>query len=494
MKARLRPLIVLSLVGASLAPMAASAEGEHADWPAYLYGSAHGSTNEAAVAISAENAAALGPAWTWWPDPAVNPDGSPASLTSSPVVVDGIVYIGASNGWLTAIDATTGTSVWSRFFGYVPQLTCPARGFSATAAVARDPVTAVLTVYVAAPDGELHALDARTGRSRWQSKIVQLGETRNKGYPWGSPTLAGSHVLVGIASNCDSPLVRGGLRMYDRATGQLQDTFWTVPKGVSGGSIWTTAAAAGDQVWVATGDALDDVDPQPVPDPGDAYSLVRLRIRKAMLERREAWAVNVGTDFDFGGSPTLFQASVDGRQTDLVGACNKDGYFYALRRWAVSGGPLWWFEAGAVAGPDQSGLACFASAIWRPSSGQLIVVGRKTVIDGARFRGSVRSLDPATGGVVWQTGLQGGVLGSPTMNGNGLIAAATYSIGPEATNYVYVLDSVSGSILWSHVTGSVTFAQPVFADGFLFVAPAFGGLTAYCPGCSAPGGVGAAGA
>jgi outer membrane protein assembly factor BamB len=484
-KIRLPRLVVISLLAASLAPANASAEKRHADWPAYLYGSDHGSYNEAAIAITARNVPKLGRAWTWWPDPAVNPDGSPTYLTSSPVVVNGIVYIGASNGWFTAIDARTGTSVWSRFFGYVPQLTCPARGFSATAAVAPDPVTAAPTVYVAAPDGDLHALDAETGRSRWHSRILPLGESRNKGYPWGSPTLAGGHVLVGIASNCDNPLVRGGLRMYDRATGRLEDTYWTVPKGVIGGSVWTTAAVEADQVWITTGDALDDVDPQPVLDPGDAYSVVRLRIRNTSLERREAWAVNVGTDFDFGGSPTLFHATVDGRQVDLVGACNKDGYFYALRGAAVSDGPIWSFEAGAVAGPDQSGLACFASAIWRPPTGQLIVAGRKTEIEGARFRGSVRSLDPATGDVEWQTGLQGGVLGTPTMNGNGLIAAATYSIGPQATNFVYVLDSISGAILWSRVTESVTFAQPVFADGFLFVAPAYGGLTAYCPGCSA---------
>src|SRR2546421_11988774 len=46
-------------------------------------------------------------------------------------------------------------------------------------------------------------------------------------------------------------------------------------------------------------------------------------------------------DGDFGSTPTLFTASIGGVPRALVGAVNKNGTFYALRRGAVGAGPVW---------------------------------------------------------------------------------------------------------------------------------------------------------
>ncbi|TMK83268.1 MAG: hypothetical protein E6G44_12140 [Actinobacteria bacterium] len=97
-------------------------------------------------------------------------------------------------------------------------------------------------------------------------------------------------------------------------------TYWTVPKGAVGGSIWSSAAVTRGNSDTAGG------------DPGDSFSIVRLAGQT--LQRRGLWTVpNLdGTDSDFGGSPTLFSADLgDGKQTPLVGACNKDGNYYVLR-------------------------------------------------------------------------------------------------------------------------------------------------------------------
>src|SRR5205085_4506571 len=92
--------------------------------------------------------------------------------------------------------------------------------------------------------------DAADGSIVWRSFIVSVGTTVNAGYDWSSPTVVGGHVYVGIASQCDKPLVRGGLREFAQSSGALLHTYWTVPAGSLGGGIWTSAASDGSSVWV----------------------------------------------------------------------------------------------------------------------------------------------------------------------------------------------------------------------------------------------------
>ena len=94
----------------------------------------------------------------------------------------------------------------------------------------------------------------------------------------------------------------------------------------------------------------------------------------------------------------------------------------------------------------------------------------------------MRSLDPATGAILWETGLQAGaVMGSPTLNGAGVLAAATYSLAAPTQNAVYLLDASNGNILTTIPETSPVFAQPVFADTLLLVATSGGILYAFSP-------------
>jgi outer membrane protein assembly factor BamB len=81
----------------------------------------------------------------------------------------------------------------------------------------------------------------------------------------------------------------------------------------------------------------------------------------------------------------------------------------------------------------------------------------------------VQALDPTTGTVLWQTGLANGVIGTPTMDGGGVLAVGTYGF-TTTPNMVYLLDASTGQILRSLVKGSADFAQSVFAEGRLFTA------------------------
>jgi outer membrane protein assembly factor BamB len=161
----------------------------------------------------------------------------------------------------------------------------------------------------------------------------------------------------------------------------------------------------------------------------------------------------------------------------MVGACNKNGVFYALRASDLAAGPVWSLRIGNpdTVGPGQ----CDAAPVFDGT--HLYLASNGTTINGTAFNGSVREVDPATGAVIWQTGLTGSVIGTPGMDGAGVIAAATYG-STTGQNGVFLIDASTGQLLKTLMYGnSNTFAQPVFADGDLIVASTGRALQAYHP-------------
>lgn len=74
-------------------------------------------------------------------------------------------------------------------------------------------------------------------QQRWRSAIAIPSTKVNDYLQWSSPTVAHGRIYVGISSNCDTPLVRGGVAEFDQATGHKLNTFYTVPRGHVGGSV-----------------------------------------------------------------------------------------------------------------------------------------------------------------------------------------------------------------------------------------------------------------
>src|SRR5207245_11036306 len=95
----------------------------------------------------------------------------------------------------------------------------------------------------------------------------------------------------------------------------------------------------------------------------------------------------------------------------LVGACDKNGKFYALRRSALAAGPIWRFQIGQSSSQIPE---CIAGAAFDGS--RLYVGGNTTTVAGTTYPGSVRALDPATGTPIWEVGLPANVLGSLSAN------------------------------------------------------------------------------
>jgi polyvinyl alcohol dehydrogenase (cytochrome) len=458
---------VLTVLVVTIVALPAPTVAATADWSGYLAGVEHRSYQPSDTTITPENASTLVHVWTWIPDLV---RGGPArkQIFSSPTVVGGTIYIGANTGDFYALDDSTGGVIWKDHIGFQPMLTCKSRGFTSTATVVTDPFTQVLTVYVAAGDGYLYAIDASDGSIVWKSLVVQPGTTSNEGYNWASPAVSGGHVFMGVSSQCDQPLIRGGVKEYDQETGTLLGTYWTVPDGSVGGSVWSSVATTSDggEAFATTGNA----DTAPGADPGDSFSIVRLN--GTTLQKEDIWTIPGlnGTDKDFGASPTLFTATINGTVMSLVGACNKNGRFYALQANNLAAGPVWIRRVG--------GSMCFPSAVYDGS--RLFVSGDTTTIAGTSYRGFVRELNPSTGRPSWETGLVGHIVGTPALNGSNVLAAPVYDFSSPAG--VVLLNATNGSILTTLPTaGKSVWAQPVFADGHVFVGTIGDGLYAFAP-------------
>jgi polyvinyl alcohol dehydrogenase (cytochrome) len=197
-----------------------------------------------------------------------------------------------------------------------------------------------------------------------------------------------------------------------------------------------------------------------------------VRLSTDGLARLDAWKIPAGqhgSDSDFGGSPTLFSAGLGRVSTAMVGACDKNGVYYAWRQGNLGAGPVWQRTVGA---PYTSGPQCDAAAIW--DGKHLFVAGNKTTINGVSHAGSIRMINPATGAYVWQRGLAGPPIGSPTLDGAGVLAVASYS----KTGLVVLLNAATGAVIRTVSTGP-DFGEPVFADNMLLVPTQNHGLWAY---------------
>jgi polyvinyl alcohol dehydrogenase (cytochrome) len=422
------------------------------DWPAYQYVPGHSSFNSADTAITPTNGGSLVRKWHWTGDAPTMPGQPSPALYASPTVADGYVYIGANNGYFYQLDEVTGAVLHKVFLGFSTKLTCNAYGIIATATVAADPTDGQDTVYVAGQDGYLYALDATDLTTKWRSLINTHSTTVNDYIQWSSPTVANGKVYIGSASGCDRPLTRGALVSYDQGTGAEIARFFTVPDGYLGGGVWTSAAVARDgTVYISTGT------PPRKPAPHfDSVSIVKLD--GTTLEKLGSFRVpdaELCNDCDFGGSPTVFGS--------LVGACNKNGVYYALDRATMT--VAWQRQIGSGGGAQTP--QCSSAAAYDGTS--LYIGGTPTTINGTAYQGSVRRLDPATGAVQWELGLPNSVMTTPTLNGGGLLAAGTFG-GSASPDAVYLVDKTTGAIVRTLSSGGRNFAQSVFANSYLFTA------------------------
>jgi len=413
------------------------------DWAAYLNGAQHTSYSRTQTAITPANARSLVRKWRFTVG---------APYVASPTVVGGSVYVGSSRGWFYKLSATTGKVLARIYLGYQPRLTCAPNGVSATATVATDPANHALTVYVTGANGYLYALRSYNLSVEWRALVALPSSRVNNYYNWSSPTVANGRIYLGLSSSCDRPLIRGGVVAFSQVSGRKLAQFFTVPAGPrnAGGSVWSSIGVGpGGEVFATTGNG-----PAARPQLDRSESILKLGpVTLKLLGSFKVPAGQVGVDSDFGSSPVFFGND--------VGACNKNGAFYAVNRNTMK---LAWSDQVAAATEDGS-AACLAAPPFNGSD--LFLAGGATTVGGTAYKGSVEEVTASTGALVWQTGLPGAVIGSPALDGAGLLTAGAYA-GPP-TGGIYFLNAATGALVYK-LPGGLTFAQTVFARNWLFGA------------------------
>ncbi|WP_291051191.1 PQQ-dependent dehydrogenase, methanol/ethanol family [Hyphomonas sp.] len=165
------------------------------------------------TAINKENVSQLGVAWTY--DLATN-----RGVESTPIVVDGTMYVTSAWSVVYALDAKTGAEKWV----YDPQADRAVGVKACCDVVNRGVAVYDGKVYVGVIDGRLEALNAETGEVIWSKVTVD----QDKPYTiTGAPRVVNGKVLIG---NGGAELgVRGYLSAYDTSSGDLVWRFYTVP-------------------------------------------------------------------------------------------------------------------------------------------------------------------------------------------------------------------------------------------------------------------------
>ena len=175
--------------------------------------------------INTSNVGKLHPAWIFQTE-------VKESMETTPIVVNGVMYVTTSFDHVYALNAKTGEEYWHYKHAMGPVTTYCCGPNNRGVAVYDD------KVYLATLDSKLVALDAKTGSIVWQTQIADptLGYSETM-----APTAVNGKILIG--TNGGEYGIRGFVRAYDAKTGKLIWNFDTTAENSVG--VWATHDATG---------------------------------------------------------------------------------------------------------------------------------------------------------------------------------------------------------------------------------------------------------
>ncbi|HLM96594.1 MAG TPA: hypothetical protein VK283_09760, partial [Acidimicrobiales bacterium] len=304
-----------------------------------------------------------------------------------------------------------------------------------------------------------YALNALTGAIIWQTNLG----TPPGDYLWSSPILFNGSVYQGVASFGDCPLVQGRLVQMDAISGAIEHTTDMVPNGCIGGGIWSSPAIdpSDGSIYVTTGT------PNACNLPEMSPAIVKMRASD--LTVLSSWTIppsQLYSDPDFGATPTLFTAVINGVQRDLVGALDKNGLFYAWDRSDLAAGPVWETRIANPAG----GPLSIVSASWDGT--RLYVGGGNAIINGVSCYENISALDPATGAFIWRDCVQGSMT-------SGITEVPGVLIQPYgAVGNLLFINPVSGAVLRNYSPGGWPEGEVTVSNGIVYLTLTSGNLIA----------------
>jgi len=159
----------------------------------------------------------------------------PYSLSASPLVVDGIVYVALPNA-VQAFDFATGIKKWS----YKHKIAPPDTGSVSKLAsdfgwtsnccsqTSRGVAYADGTIFIGTIDAKMIALDAITGKKKWEVWSVEPKDNPKGIYGYNSAPVAVKNMVVQGTTGGESPS-RHHLTAFDQKTGKQLWRWYTIP-------------------------------------------------------------------------------------------------------------------------------------------------------------------------------------------------------------------------------------------------------------------------
>lgn len=325
------PATVLLLV--SFAATAVAQEGASgADWKSHG-GTPYAWRYSALDQINTANVKNLTPAWIFQTGDYEN------GLQTTPIVLDGVMFVTSSRDQVFALDAANGTLLWRRDYKPIPG------GRNHGVAVGQG------KVFLGTADDFVIALDQKTGREIWKTAMDDLAQCGCHIYP--APLFVKDKVIVGNAGG-DSAF-RGYLTALDASTGKVAWRFYTIPgPGEKGHETWKDDSwkFGGAATWMtgtydpelnlvywgignAAGDAYaEDRYAGERPEGVNLYSgsVVALDADSGKLKwyyqelPKDVW------DYDAVYESVLVDREFKGKMRKLLFHVNKNGYMFVLDR------------------------------------------------------------------------------------------------------------------------------------------------------------------
>ena len=228
--------IVLALLAASL-PLSVTAApaGKPGDWPEYGYDSGGGRYSPL-TQITPDNVNRLQPAWTYHMNPEPQkPLARVPFATTTPLVVDGRMFLGTPYGRVVALDATTGKQLWAYELPSGDQP--PFRGLGYWPGDTRHAPRLIFGTL----RGKMIALDAATGapsRGFGENGIVDtktpeiMNGLPDAFYGYSAPPVIYKNIAITGSRVQESPGkgASGDARAWNVITGKLEWTFHSIPR------------------------------------------------------------------------------------------------------------------------------------------------------------------------------------------------------------------------------------------------------------------------
>jgi alcohol dehydrogenase (cytochrome c) len=429
------------------------------------------------------------------------------SVETSPLAVNGYLFVTAPPGRVEALDGKTGAVVWSydRALPDHISLCCGVenRGL------------AVLgnTLFVGTLDAHLIALNMTTGAVLWDVVVADY----KAGYSiTGAPLALKNLVLTGLGGG--EFAIQGFISARDAATGKEVWRFNTIARGEPGADSWSPGTAAntgGAATWLTGSfDPRSNVVYWPTGNPvpefnGDSRqgdnlytnSVVALDADTGSLRWTFQYMPHDAFDWDSAQVLVLLDANVAGQDRRVLAQANRNGFFYLLdaangkllltkpfakQTWSDHtdsiGRPAINPQAypsprGTATYPGTSGGANWESPSYDPitkrmyvpfmdwggiyykrpaqhQSGEMFLAGSFSFFSYSTARAVLSAINPITGEADWE-------YRNSATNIGGLLSTAGGLVFGSQLQTLFALDASTGKELWTVHTGGRTVAAPM---------------------------------